>query len=680
MWRKLLAISKANLIQSAQSPPADRKLYLIMRAVSFVRFIALSVWAAVCAIAPASAQDAPATMIVVDGSGSMWGRIDADKRAKIDIVREALGPILARSTTARIGLTSYGHRRRGDCSDVEIISAPTIEHALVIGAVEKLNPRGKGPIAEALVQTAKAIGAARPASILVITDGSDNCQQDACEAANGLAKTAPGVAVHLISLAVEPDEVAQLSCVAKVTGGKYFDVRDAQSIAPAIEEATKLAMLAPNTPALASGPANKDAAPAPPAAATATPSLRLSAALADRGPALSTAIHWRIAKTGGALIREGDAPDLVLTLEAGSYDVDADLGLAHTRQTVTFDGARSASVVVPLNAGRLKIKARAAREGDAALPLISIGTVASEKDGATNILYLSRAAQSEVIIPQGTYQVSATEGLAKQQRQLSVAAGADADIDLALGIGRLQLSASVRENGEPIDDVTFTVAEDDPDSPDGRREIARSNAPKADFSLPPGTYYVSARAGESETRQRIAIGQGDAVERVLVLPIGRLKVSSVIGGQPATDSMGLVYRVTSLDGEPHEVARSALPALDLSLKAGRYRVSVNLDTRNVKAAQEVTLEAGKPLDITLKLDAAEAALKLPQGTIASAGDVFWEIRDSAGQPVWHTTAAEPHAVLAPGRYTVRLETRDRHTEAAFELRSGERRAIQLGAN
>ena len=618
-------------------------------------------------------------MIIVDGSGSMWGRIDADKRAKIDIVREALVPILAGATTARIGLTSYGHRRKGDCGDVEIISPPVAEHEAVITAVEKLSPHGKGPIAEALTQTAKATGASRPASILVITDGADNCQQDACEAAASVAKTAPGVVVHLISLAVEPDEVAHLSCVAKVTGGSYFDVRDSQSIAPAIEEATKLAMRAPNALALASEPGSKDAAPAT-SPVTATPTLRIAAALGDRGPALTTPVHWRITKTGGALIRECEAPDLTLTLEAGSYDVDADLGLAHARQTITFDGARSASVVVPFNAGRLKIKTRAARDGDASPPLIEIGAVAPEKDASANILYLSRAAQADVIIPQGTYQVSATEGLAKQQRQVNVAAGADTDVDLALGIGRLQLSASVRENGEAIDDVTFAVAEDDPDSPDGRREIARSNAPKADFALPPGTYYISARAGESETRQRIAIGQGDAVERVLVLPIGRLKVSSVIGGQPATDSMGLVYRITSLDGEPREVARSALLAVDLSLKAGRYRVSVNLDTRNVKAAQEVTLEAGKPLDITLQLDAAEAALKLPQGTIASAGDVFWEIRDSAGQPVWHTTAAEPHAVLAPGRYTVRLEMRDRHTEAAFELRSGERRAIQLGAN
>ena len=37
------------------------------------------------------AQDAPPTaVIVVDGSGSMWGNLGTDKRPKLEMVREAL--------------------------------------------------------------------------------------------------------------------------------------------------------------------------------------------------------------------------------------------------------------------------------------------------------------------------------------------------------------------------------------------------------------------------------------------------------------------------------------------------------------------------------------------------------------------------------------------------------------
>ena len=35
----------------------------------------------------ARAEDAPSTLFLIDGSGSMWGRFEPDKRAKIDAVR-----------------------------------------------------------------------------------------------------------------------------------------------------------------------------------------------------------------------------------------------------------------------------------------------------------------------------------------------------------------------------------------------------------------------------------------------------------------------------------------------------------------------------------------------------------------------------------------------------------------
>ena len=148
---------------------------------------------------------------------------------------------------------------------------------------------------------------------------------------------------------------------------------------------------------------------------------------------------------------------------------------------------------------------------------------------------------------------------------------------------------------------------------------------------------------------------------------------------PAGEGQGLTYRISTLDGEAKEISRSALPRLDLTLKAGRYRVAASLGALNVKAQQDITLEAGKPADIVLKLDAAELSLKPPQG-ISPGSEAFWEIIDQSGRPVWHTSLSEPKVLLAPGRYTVRLETKDKRTEAAFEIRSGERKAIQLGSN
>ena len=631
---------------------------------------------------PAQAGEAPASMLIIDGSGSMWGPLPPDKRAKIDIVREAMRTaVTSAPNQTRIGLASFGHRRTSDCGDVEIIATPGLDRAPVAAVIDKLNPRGKGPIAEALRQTAKAIGATRPASILVITDGTDNCRQDACEAAAEIARTAPGVPVHLVSLAVEQEEIPRLSCVPKATGGRYFDVRDAQSIGPAIEEAAKLAMLGGGAVPLPpmSGPQGQPpAASAAPGAAG--PALRLTASLAPGSAILNVPIHWRVSEASGDLAREDDAPDLSLNLEPGTYDVDAGLGMVHAKQTVAIEPGRLSAITVALNAAHLKLRARTANDTEtSATTLLSIAADKGEKTPPETI-WLSRDGQGEAVLPPGNYRVIASDGLARQQKQVALSAGTDTEVDLALATGRLELAAAYREDGSAIDAVTFVIAEDDPESPDGRREIARATGAVAEFALPPGTYYITAKAGENETRQRIAVRQGEAVKRTLVVPVARLKVTSLVGGQPVGDNAGLMYRLTSLEGEKPEVARSAVPQLDLTLKAGRYRLEANLGALNVKASQDITLEAGKPFDAVLKLDAAEIGLKLPQGMIAGTGDVFWEIRDQSGRPVWHTTLAEPNALLAPGRYTVRLETRDRRTEAAFELKSGEHRAVQLGPN
>ncbi len=67
-------------------------------------------------------------MIVVDGSGSMWGNLGTDKRPKLEMVREALRALLpSLRTDARVGLASFGHRRRGNCGDAEVIVPPERE-------------------------------------------------------------------------------------------------------------------------------------------------------------------------------------------------------------------------------------------------------------------------------------------------------------------------------------------------------------------------------------------------------------------------------------------------------------------------------------------------------------------------------------------------------------------------
>src|SRR5690625_1951055 len=66
---------------------------------------------------PAAAHD---TILVFDGSGSIWGQIDGV--AKITIARDVMQGLLSElPAERRMGLVAYGHNRKGDCGDIETL-------------------------------------------------------------------------------------------------------------------------------------------------------------------------------------------------------------------------------------------------------------------------------------------------------------------------------------------------------------------------------------------------------------------------------------------------------------------------------------------------------------------------------------------------------------------------------
>jgi Ca-activated chloride channel family protein len=293
---------------------------------------------------------------------------------------------------------------------------------------------------------------------------------------------------------------------------------------------------------------------------------------------------------------------------------------------------------------------------------------------------LSRKLGIPEVLQPGKYTVTVADGTVRRAKPITLSAGDDATLEFALGAGRIELSAGLREDGGAIEDVTFSLSEDDPDSPNGRREIARSRAPEPAFTVPAGTYYASARSGEGEVHERIAVSAGDIVKRALVLPLVTAKISSMIGGEPATGKEGITFRVTALDGDRGEIVRSVMPNLTLSLLPGRYRIAAHLDAHHLKVAKEVTIEPGKDVDVTLKFDAGEVDLKPGAGALRNSGDTFWEITDSQGQPVWRALSSEARAFLAPGHYTVRLDNRDKTASAVFDVVAGERKVLQVDLN
>lgn len=613
----------------------------------------------------AIADEAPTAMLVIDGSGSMWARLAPDNRAKIDIVRDKVASLLAAASPARVGLVSFGHRRRGDCSDVELIAAPDTTRDGVLGPLAKLNPKGPGPLTAGLKAAIDAVGASRPAQIVVVGDNADNCQQDSCALASDFAKSSPGVPIQVIGIGIPAPERQRISCVAEATGGTYYDIVDSDGLNAAIDEAMRLAMRTgePGAPSAAKEPS----APPPPAGAT----LRASASLAKGHALLRVPLAWSIRKSGQSeVLFENVGPDISAKLAAGDYDIEARLGAVTARQEITVADGDSQSIIVPLDAAHLIVRATPVK-GATASPT-SMVTVAAA--GAP--IAIGHGGTLDLYLPPADYTVTASDGTAHNTTTLTLAPGDDKPVELDLGSGRLEVTAMAAQ-GQPLEDVLYTVYEDDPESPDGRREVARSRAVKASFTLPAGTYYVSARSGAADARQQVALGAGEEVKQTLNLALAPLTATTVIAGMSAKADHGVVYRIDRLDGDHSRIARAIGPALTLGLPPGRYRVSATLAAYRLSAAEDIVLEAGKASTVTLNIAGAEVSFTGPQGEGGIAADSYWEIIDAQGMPIWRTTGPTAKTLLAPGRYTVRLDSRGKHRESRFEVRAGERRQIEM---
>ncbi|WP_409560150.1 vWA domain-containing protein [Hyphomicrobium sp. MC8b] len=631
--------------------------------------VAVAVLAAVgLAARPALSADAPTAMLIVDGSGSMWGRLAPANRPKIDVVRDKLGALLAEPSSTRVGLISFGHRRRGDCSDVEMIAGPDSPRQSVLDPLSKLSPRGPGPVTAALRMAVDAIGSSRPAQIVIVGDNADNCRQDSCAAARAIAKSSPGVVIQVIGIGLSANERPRMACMAEATGGRFYDIADSNGLDAAIDEAVKLAVLAPSDVAGAAGKPLAPKAPPPPAGA----SLRASAALAEGRPLITAPVTWRIYKAGGAkVLGQGVGKDISVKLSAGDYDIEAELGGVKARHTITIADGEAQSIIVPLDAAHLVARAVGSKSGPpsptATLSVSSNGQPVALKRGDTVDLYLQPA----------EYGVTAVDGAARSSQTINLAAGDDKRLDVALSTGRLDLSAT-GANGGAIQDVLYTVETDDPESPDGRREVARSRSPQATFVLPEGTYYIGANAGNGLTSKRVAIGAGQTVTETLAIALVPVKITALVAGVPAKPDDNIFYRVDRIDGDRVSIARAIGPALDLSLSPGRYRISASLATAHLSASKEVTLDAGKPAKAVIDIASGQVNFVPTAAAVPAFGDLTWEVADENGMPIWRATGAQATAILAPGKYTVRFDARNSHGQAAFEVRAGQSQKIEIG--
>ena len=178
----------------------------------------------------------PARMILVlDGSGSMWGQIDG--KAKIVIAKEVMADLIDQiPADFQTGLIVYGHRRKGDCNDIEML-VPVGPHnpAAMKAKVQAVSPKGKTPLSEAVRQAAQALRYTEErATVVLVSDGLETCDVDPCELAAELAMSGVDFTVHVIGFDISKEDQARLRCLADKTGGLFLAADSAGALRDAL--------------------------------------------------------------------------------------------------------------------------------------------------------------------------------------------------------------------------------------------------------------------------------------------------------------------------------------------------------------------------------------------------------------------------------------------------------------
>lgn len=176
-------------------------------------------------------------MLVLDASGSMWGQING--RTKIEIAREVLGSTVdAWDEGQSLGLVAYGHNRKGDCSDIELLIEPAQVDAEKFSAVaSNLNPKGKTPLSAAVKKAAEGmVYTENKATVILISDGKETCNLDPCEVGRSLEQSGVDFTAHIIGFDVSEEDSIGMKCLAKETGGTYIDAKDADQLKNALDQ------------------------------------------------------------------------------------------------------------------------------------------------------------------------------------------------------------------------------------------------------------------------------------------------------------------------------------------------------------------------------------------------------------------------------------------------------------
>jgi hypothetical protein len=191
----------------------------------------------------AANEPGKAVEIIMDASNSMTGVVG--KETKIAAARRVLiQTINGVPATMRVGLRVYGHRFGLDdydnaCGDTQLLApiAP-LNKAALVGLVEKVQTKGRTPLVRSVLEAIKDFEKIPNGSIILLTDGIESCKGDIKSIAPAIKAAGLDLDVNIVGFDItEAGGRQELESIARSTGGRYLDARNADELLSALAKA-----------------------------------------------------------------------------------------------------------------------------------------------------------------------------------------------------------------------------------------------------------------------------------------------------------------------------------------------------------------------------------------------------------------------------------------------------------
>ncbi|PWR22504.1 vWA domain-containing protein [Zavarzinia aquatilis] len=275
-------------------------------------------------------------------------------------------------------------------------------------------------------------------------------------------------------------------------------------------------------------------------------------------------------------------------------------------------------------------------------------------------------------IPPGDYIVTASLGAASVQQQVKIT-GEKQEVVLDLGAAVILPAARESETSAPIaTEIAWKVYDQT------GKEVGYSFKPEPDFTVPAGSYRLTAKYGDALGEASLDVKPGEKPKVMITLGSGTVEAEiRPSESEPlATDKDGVSWKVFA-QNSADSLTYSYKGSPTFHLAAGTYRITATIGEATGETT--VTVEPGESTKLSLVLGVGllkPVAIFAP-GAPKPTKDLSWQIFPAAtdmagnrGEMVAYSYDLTPDFKLPAGKYFVKVTTGLAEASTEIELKAG----------